>query len=143
MGYTSWDLHPFIAASCSPTGLCTLPPDPPIMQSPSRARVMPTLTWFGSVTNPRYFFCQLFVGLLSISDRGQERTVDRITYLHSLPRKWNRNRFFQKEASGFPSTPQDNHFSTARPTKLPPPFGFLQLWRISDSWSLLSEEHML
>lgn len=71
---------------------------------------MPTLTWFGSVTNPRYFFCQLFVGFLSISDRGQERTVDRITYFHSLPRKWKQSRFSWKEAYGHFSTP---HFSTA------------------------------
>lgn len=85
--FTNVDLHPFLQITLLPCRLCTLPAHPPIMQSPSWARVMATLTWFGSVTKPRCFFCQLLVGFLSISCREQERTVDRITYLHSLPRK--------------------------------------------------------
>lgn len=56
-----------------------------MMHRPSCALVIPTLTWLGSMTNPSFFMSQDLVGALSISDLGQERTVDKITYLHSLP----------------------------------------------------------
>lgn len=56
-----------------------------MMHSPSCALVMPTLTWCGSVMNPSRFIIQDLVGCLSMSDFGQERTVDMMTYFHSLP----------------------------------------------------------
>jgi len=56
-----------------------------MMHSPSCALVMPTLTWCGSVMNPSCFIIQDLVGCLSMSDFGQERTVDMMTYFHSLP----------------------------------------------------------
>ncbi len=46
---------------------------------------MPTLTWCGSMMNPSRFIIQDLVGCFSISDLGQERTVDMMTYFHSLP----------------------------------------------------------
>lgn len=53
----------------------------PRMQSPSCARVIATLTWFGSVTKPSFFpshpllmCCSFF-----ISESLQERTVEMIT----------------------------------------------------------------
>ena len=49
------------------------------MQSPSLARVMATLTWLGSMMKPSLLVSHALVGLLSISDPGQERTVDNIT----------------------------------------------------------------
>lgn len=101
---------------------------------------MATLTWFGSVTNPRCFFCQLFVGFLSISDRGQERTVDRITYLHSLPRKHGRPHCL--EGSIWP--PHNTLISLQQdPQNWQPQSGFLQRWRPSNSQLLLSKEHLL
>ncbi len=46
---------------------------------------MPTLTWCGSMMNPSRFIIQDLVGSVSMSDLGQERTVDMMTYFHSLP----------------------------------------------------------
>lgn len=51
----------------------------PKIQSPSCALVMPTLTWLGSMTKPSFCTIHVRVGSFSISDWGQEHTVDMMT----------------------------------------------------------------
>lgn len=59
----------------------------PKMHRPFFARVMATFTWLGSVMKPRCFPSQdlLCVGRVSSTEGSQERTVERMTYGHSLP----------------------------------------------------------